>query len=188
MKTFVSVFLVLLLAAGIARSQADGSSVTNLIMSSYSARMFTSDPVPDSQLNVILKCGIKAPSARNIQPWKFTVVRDTALNASIIRDITPGNVLVFVSGQETGQPGMNIDFDCALAAENMYIAAISLGLGAHIYTGPVLSIDDAKKQELEIPEGYRVVTILRIGSIDNSVDAVSSASARKSLEEVVNYK
>jgi hypothetical protein len=44
------------------------------------------------------------------------------------------------------------------------------------------------KQILEIPYGYRVVSVLRVGNIDKSVDAVSSASTRKKLEEVVNYK
>jgi nitroreductase len=70
----------------------------------------------------------------------------------------------------------------------MYIAAQSLGLGAHIYAGPVGNINSTKRQTLGIPEGYRAVSVLRVGNIDNDVDATSSASTRKKLEEVVNYK
>lgn len=70
----------------------------------------------------------------------------------------------------------------------MYVAAQSLGLGAHIYARPVGNINTTLKQKLGIPDDYQAVTVLRIGSIDKSVDAVSAASTRKKPEEVVNYK
>jgi nitroreductase len=187
-KTGLSVLLVILVGTSILRGQASGNSVIDAIMSGYSAKMFTPEPVTDQQLDLILKCGIKAPSARNSQQWKFTVVKDAALAGEIIRNITPGNVVIIVSGADTGQPGMNIGFDCALATENMYIAAQSIGLGAHIYMSPVNDINTTKKQTLGIPEGYKAVSVLRIGNIDKSVDATSSASTRKKIEEVVNYK
>jgi nitroreductase len=79
-----------------------------------------------------------------------------------------------------------VDFDCALATENMFIAAQSLGLGAHIYTAPIRNIN-SKRQEFEIPPDYRAIAVLRIGHIDDSVDAISSATSRKKDEEVVNY-
>ncbi|HUX95981.1 MAG TPA: nitroreductase family protein [Bacteroidales bacterium] len=163
------------------------SSVTDVIMQSYSARVYTSEPVSDQDLDLILQCGIKAPSSRNGQPWKFTVVKDTALMKKAIGTISPGNVLILVSGPES-QEGPGVDFDCALATENMNIAAQGLGLGARIYGGPIRNVNSTMKQILEIPEGYRVVTILRIGHIDKNVDAVSSASARKKYDEVVNYR
>jgi nitroreductase len=188
MKTLISVFLVLLLGTAISKGQTTGNSVIDAIMSGYSARMFTSEPVSDSEIDLILKCGIKAPSARNSQLWKFTVVKDNAIIGDIVRNATPGNVLIIISGLESEQKGINIDFDCALATENMYVAAQSLGFGAHIYTGPVDNINSTRKEILEIPEGYRVVSVLRIGNIDKNVDATSSASTRKKLEEVVNYK
>jgi nitroreductase len=31
--------------------------------------------VTDQQLDLILKCGIKDPSAMNNQPWRFTVIK-----------------------------------------------------------------------------------------------------------------
>ena len=187
-RTLIAAFIGLFLSVAVSKGQTTGNCVVDAIMSSYSARMFTPDPVTDNELDMILKCGIKAPSARNSQLWKFTVVRDTALTHDIIRNIVPGNVVIFVSGQESGQQGPNIDFDCALATENMYVAAQGLGLGAHIYTGPVGNINSTMRQVLGIPEGYRVVSVLRVGHIDKSVDATSSASARKKPEEVINYK
>lgn len=113
--------------------------------------------------------------------------------------LLPGTIPV--NAQETGNSTIDIimsgysakaftsvDFDCALATQNMYIAAQSLGLGAHIYGSPAKDINSTKKQALGIPDDYRAVTILRIGHIDKNVDATSSASSRKKMEDMVNYK
>lgn len=188
MKTkTISVLLIAFFAGSVVlNGQNSAGSVTDVILNSYSVRMYSSEPVSDQDLDIILKCGIKAPSSRNGQRWKFTVVKDTALANKTIGKINPGNVLIFVSGPET-QDVAGIDFDCALATENMNIAAQSLGLGARIYGGPVRNVNSTMKQSLEIPEGFRVVTILRVGHIDKSVDAVSAASSRKNFEEVVNF-
>jgi nitroreductase len=37
---------------------------------------FLSDPVPEADLEKILAAGVAAPSAFNLQPWRFVVVRD----------------------------------------------------------------------------------------------------------------
>jgi nitroreductase len=187
-KLLLILSLFLFLLSGTVTGQLSGNSVVDAILSSYTARMFTSEPVSDGDIELILKCGIKAPSARNSQMWKFTVVKDNTISANIVRNHKPGNIVIIVSGQETAQEGINVDFDCALAIENMYIAAQGLGLGAHIYTGPVRNMNSTMKQELRIPEGYRVVSVLQVGNIDKNVDATSSASTRKSFEEIVNYK
>jgi hypothetical protein len=50
-------------------------------------------------------------------------------------------------------------------------------------SSPIITSD-----HLEISDGCRAVKVLRIGNIDKSVDAVSSASARRKFEEVVNFK
>ena len=167
------------------RSQTTGNCVIDVIMSGYSPRMFTADPVPDQHLDLILKCGIKAPSASNRQPWKFTVVKDATLTGEAVNGILPENVLIFVSRAGDNQ---RADLDCALATQSMFVAAQGLGLGARIYTGPVNNVNTNLKEKLGIPEGYQVVTILRIGHMDKSVDATSAATPRKPIEEVVNYK
>jgi len=190
MKTKLKTVLLvtILMSSTILRGQNSGSSVTDVILKGYSARMYTSEPVSDQDIDLILKCGIKAPSSRNGQPWKFTVVKDTALTKKMIENINPGNIAIVVSGPEPAQEGGGIEFDCALTAENMNIAAQSLGLGARIYGGPVRNVNSTMKEILGIPEGYRVVTILRIGHIDKNVDATSAASTRKKQEELVSYK
>ncbi|NMC41174.1 MAG: nitroreductase [Bacteroidales bacterium] len=164
--------------------RGQGNAVTDAILKTYSARMFVSDPVPDSDVETILKAGMKAPSARNLQPWFFTVVKDKNLLKELMPNITDNNILIVISGKE----GNWVEYDCGLASGYMYIAAQSLGLGAHIYAGPVAAINTSKREALGIPEGYRAIMVLRVGQVDKNVDAVSAASARKKIEEMVVYK
>ncbi len=166
--------------------QVPDTCAVNVILSGYSEKIYTSEPVNDQQLDLILKSGIKAPSSRNKQPWKFTVIRDEATMKEVVSDIVPGNILIIVSGVES-ENGGTPDFDCGLATESMFIAAHSLGLGARIYGGPS-GIMNANKELFQIPSGYKAVVALRIGNIDKNVDAVSAASPRKTPEEVINYK
>ncbi len=166
--------------------QQTEKTVVETILSGYTARQFTSETVSDKDIDLILDCGIKAPSARNSQLWKFTIIKDETIISKIIRDPQPGNILIIVSGSETAGEGVDVNFDCALATENMFLAANSLGLGAHIYTGPIRNIN-SKKEEFSIPEGYKAISVLRIGHEDNSVDAVTSATPRNKKEDVVNY-
>jgi nitroreductase len=44
---------------------------------------FSSDPVPENDLKKILEAGISAPSAYNLQPWRFVVVRETEQRARL---------------------------------------------------------------------------------------------------------
>lgn len=37
---------------------------------------FAAEPIPDSDLEKILRAGLEAPSSYNLQPWRFVVVRD----------------------------------------------------------------------------------------------------------------
>lgn len=179
-------FVVAFFAVSKLFGQATDNCVTSVILSGYSERTYTTLPVSDEQLDLILKCGIKAPSGRNIQPWKFTVIKDEATMKEIIKDVVPGNVLVIVSGIES-ENGATPDFDCGLATESMFVAAHSLGLGARIYGSPTGNIN-SKKEQFQIPSGYKAIIVLRIGNVDKSVDAVSAATTRKKFEEVVNYK
>jgi nitroreductase len=144
--------------------------------------------VSDHETDLIIKSGLKAPSASNRQPWFFTVVKNDSLIQDMIPKITSGNILIVISGPVTDQNAASVNFDCGLATENMYLAALSLGLGARIYGSPVKSINSRLKQTLGIPDGYQAIMVLRVGNVDGAVDVASSASTRKPPEELVTYR
>ena len=48
------------------------------------SRRFTDDPVSDEVIQRILEAGgVRAPSGRNTQPWRFIVIRDAAIKQKI---------------------------------------------------------------------------------------------------------
>jgi nitroreductase len=177
--------LLTVLTCGTALSQTAGNPVTDLLLSAWSPRNYTEVPVTDQQIDMIVQCGIKAPSSRNGQPWHFTVLKNEAVMQEIIPNITPGNVIIVISGK-VSQSGATPDFDCGLTTQNMFVAAASMGLGARIYGGPIAAARE-KRDALQIPEGFTPVIMLRVGNIGKSTDAVSGASPRKSKEEIVYW-
>ncbi|MBM4082403.1 MAG: nitroreductase, partial [Planctomycetes bacterium] len=53
---------------------------TEVIRTRRSIRAYGPDPVPDEVLRRVLDGARMAPSANNIQPWHFVVVRDAAVH------------------------------------------------------------------------------------------------------------
>jgi nitroreductase len=185
MKLKLALIVTVFFAAMKLFGQTADNCLVNTILSGFSERAYTTEPVTDEQLDLVLKCGIKSPSAHNNQPWRFTVIRDEAVMKEVVPDVVPGNVLIVVSGLES-EDGITPNFDCALATENMFIAAHALGLGARIYGGPVGKIN-TNRTCYQIPSDYKPVMVLRIGNADKSVDAVTAATPRMSPEEIINY-
>ncbi len=187
MKTRSSLLLlaIFILSCGVTTAQPVGNPVTDLLLSAWSPRNYTEVPVTDQQIDMIVQCGIKAPSSRNGQPWHFTVLKNEAMMKEIISNITPGNVIIVVSGKMS-QSGATPDFDCGLTTQNMFVAATSMGLGARIYGGPIAAARE-RREALQIPEGFTPVIMLRVGNMEKTTDAVSGASPRKAKEEIVNW-
>lgn len=124
----------------------------------------------------------------NAQPWHFTVIKNSETAGQLAsRNYVEGAVVIVVSGRPDEKVGVSIAFDSGLATQNMYIAAQSLGFGAHLYYGGVQDINDNMKDTLGIPDDYEAQIIMLVGYLDDSVDAVSSASARNPLSGNVNY-
>jgi nitroreductase len=152
----------------------------------YASRSFIAGTISAADLDTVVQAGIRAPSARNAQPWHFTVVKSAALAKKIIPDIVDGNVIIIVSAApDSRRPGSEY-IDCGLAAESIYLTAQAIGLGSRIYTGP---IDGANKikAELGLPKGYEAVVLVRVGKTQ-AVDAASAASSRQAASALVNYK
>ena len=47
----------------------------DVVMKRRSIRKYTDEPVSEEDLQYILECGMSAPSAVNLQPWYFVVIR-----------------------------------------------------------------------------------------------------------------
>jgi nitroreductase len=182
----VSMMIVSVGCLQLAAQEAGGPA--SVIINHYSARNFIMGDIPAADLNTIIQAGVRAPSAANHQPWRFTVVRTLSLAQKIVPQVVEGNVLIVVSAAGDGKTNTREIIDCALAVESIYLAAQALGYGSRIYTGPINNLNSTLKGELGIPAGNSAVALVRIGKVQPGVDAVTAASPRKKAEELVTYK
>ncbi len=155
-----------------------------------STRSFLDRPVEEEKLRDVLEAGRLAPSARNMQDWRFIVVRDEATRQQLAEAARNqefvGQAPVVIAACGTSDLVMTCGqfayaLDVAIAVDHMTLAAFSLGLGTcrigAFYEGKV-------KKILGVPEEVRVVALLPLGYPAGPV----RATPRKSLEEVVAYE
>jgi nitroreductase len=110
------------------------------IHSRKSVRNFTGEPVTKSDLLVLLKAAMAAPSARNRQPWAFVVITERDILDSIADGLPYTKMLykagaaIVVCGDTTvdlQQGATDLWYqDAAAATQNILLAVEALGMGA----------------------------------------------------------
>lgn len=105
-----------------------------------SIRSYKPDPVSDELLNEVLEAGRLAPTACNLQPFQFIVVREKE-NLAALAAGYPGDwfkeapVVIAICTQVSKawkrkfDGRQMVDVDAAIAADHMTLAAADLGLG-----------------------------------------------------------
>ena len=107
-----------------------------IINTRRSIRKYTEKPVEDELLVQLLEAAMNAPTARNLQEWKFIVIKNQEIQKKLAT-IVPNTHMsahatacVVVLGDKTIQPREEyIYVDCGAAIENLLLEAHSLGLG-----------------------------------------------------------
>lgn len=167
-------------------------SFIELATNRCSIRSFKPDPVGEEALNDILEAGRLAPTAKNLQPFQFLVVRDEAVLAGLA-DAYPGPflreapvVIVVCVAPELGWVRGRYDnknyaeVDAAIAADHMTLAAADQGLG----TCWIGAFNPEKVTDvLGLPTGIDPLVMLPIG-IPNGEGLPKK---RKPLAELVRY-
>ena len=138
-----------------------------------SVRKYKQRPVERQVTTRLLDAARWAPSGSNIQPWLFIVVENHEI-LGMVRKISPGYfgeaplaILICSDKQRAQRMGGTLgrDYltiaDCAMAAENIQLAAYALGLGtcvvksfSHRAMKEILDIPDGVEPELLIIAGY----------------------------------
>ena len=63
-------------------------TIHDFLRSRRSVRCFKSDPIPDSVIEHILTTATYAPSAHNLQPWRFVVIKNLDLKPKLAKALT----------------------------------------------------------------------------------------------------
>ena len=167
-------------------------NVLEAIKKRRSVRRFLKEDVSDEALTELLDAMRWAPSAGNLQPWEFVVVRDAEVKKSVAdasrQDwIAEAPVVVVVcaspdrSSPRYGDRGISLYClqDTAAATQNLHLAAVEKGLGS-CWVG---AFDEGGvAQAIGAPRGVRPVAVVPVGRPAET----PVPRPRRSLEEIVH--
>ncbi|MRM87399.1 nitroreductase [Faecalicatena contorta] len=166
-------------------------NITEAIQSRRSIRNFKNTPVPEDLLRRLADAGRLAPSASNLQAWKFFFVTEPDLVAKVDM-FSPGLsghppvILVICSdmeyalGHSRNAEIYGCMMDASMAAENIMLAALEEGLG----TCAIKSYTDAAVRKLLcLPDTYRIEMLMSIGYPEGD----PRDPRRKPLEEILYF-
>ncbi len=160
--------------------------VTTVIKSRHSVRKFKPETVSDIVIKDVLECAAQAPTAMNIQPWLFGVIKNKEVLAKIAATTEHGKFIaecplcfaVFGEKKET-------DYleDCCAATENIILALQAHGITSCWVAGAKKSYVELIRQMLEIPDTYTLVSLIAAG-----IPAEISITNKKELKKIVFYE
>lgn len=149
------------------------------ILTRRSVRQFdSSKKISNADLQEIIRAAQYAPSAHNKQPWEFLVITDkekmTALRhvqpwTSFAKDAAAvillcGNTNESFSRHKEDESWNYSDIDCALAAENLLLAAHAKGIGACFCgAAPMPKVVAGLQEMFALPDYIRPLSIVVLG-------------------------
>ena len=141
-------------------------SLLDSILSRRSIRHYENKDIPEELLHQILEAGRQAPSAANMQPIHFVVLKDYETKRQLsnrrFSHFIKDSPVVIAGCANVGHilTGKWAIVDAAIAMQNMVVAAWALGIGS-CWIG---SFDEKKvKQLLNIPNSWKVVALITFG-------------------------
>jgi nitroreductase len=168
---------------------------SELILKRESIRNYDPNrPVPREILEKILEAGRLAPSAKNLQPWKFLLISSPALlkkvKASYLRDWIKDapHILVLIGLKNQawirGYDGYNsVETDVSIAMTHIILAAENEGVGAcwiAAYNPSLL------KEALNRGEDQQIFAMTPLGYLKPGFQK-TFVKKRKSLDEIVEF-
>lgn len=136
-------------------------------------RTYKTDPVPEEKIQRLLRYAVRAPSAGNLQPWEFVVVKNPDVRAQLTKAAMNQNAvatapMIIVTcadiqrmGSKYGTRGSFFSLvDTSFATLLILLGAIEQDLGA-CFVGSYNPEEVAKV--LELPPHVRPVGLITIG-------------------------
>ncbi len=159
------------------RHRSPAHPVDPLFVQRWSPRAFEALPMPRADLMSMLEAARWAPSAYNVQPWRFVYAsRDEPRWDDFVGLLDPFNAawageasaLVFLlssrfmpaAGDAPAKPSATHRFDAGAAWAQLALQATRLGYHAHAMAG---IRRDAVRQQLAVPDDYEVEVAVAIG-------------------------
>ena len=166
----------------------------NIIQTRTSIRLYNPQPISQENIDTILQSAILAPSAKNLQPWRFVVVQQDKQLIHNIADLMQHStfiksadclICVFLDKDNT----FDYTKDCqsiGACIENMLLTATSLGIGS-CWIGEILDKQTEVKELLQVEQSrYDLMAIVSLGY---PLRKTNHRTPRRPLSEcVLGYK
>lgn len=165
----------------------------DIVRKRKSVRNYTDTPLSDETLREILEAARLAPSAKNLQEWKFIVVRDEQTKRALVEVAKGqrfvGDAAAVIAGVATyttytmtnGVPACHVDL--AIAMEHIALAAAEKGIGT-CWIGAFYQ--ERAKELLDVPDDCLVVALMTLGYPEEEL--VPEEKPRKSMEEILCWE
>lgn len=164
----------------------------DLVKKRASIRGYLPKAVEEEKLNYVLEAGRLAPSAANLQPWQFIVIRDKQMREELFRVyrrewFIQAPVVIVLCGDhqqswKRADGKDHLDIDVAIATDHMTLAAAEQDLG----TCWVCNFDARLCSGiLGLPENLEPIVLLSLGYPAQDLD-LSRHVKRKELTEILH--
>jgi len=163
--------------------------VAQAIRTRCSCRNYQDKPVEQEKLLAVLEAARQAPSAKNLQDWRFVVVQDKetkkkvaqAANNQTFLENAGAIVIACTVSDHVMRCGQAVGpIDVAIALEHMCLQATELGLST-CWIGSFYP--DRVRPIVGIPDGVAIIELLALGY---PADALKE-HRREPLERVVSF-
>jgi nitroreductase len=167
-------------------------SLMDIIKARKSIRSYKDTPIEEEKLRYVLNAFRRAPSAKNIQPWKLVIVKDEKKKSDLSiacnnqTFIAEAPVLIVACAKEEEAYGVmggymnSYPIDIAIAFQHLMLAATEQGLGT-CWIGAFK--EKLVKDILKVPEEIRVVALTPLGYPDEE----GRDRSRKDLDQITCY-
>ncbi len=164
-----------------------------IIKKRRSVRKYLKKDVPDETIKEIIEAARLAPSAKNLQEWKFIIVKDEEIKEKLCEAAKGQKFVkeapVVIAGVATytkyvmsnGIPACHIDL--AIAMEHIALMAAEKGLGT-CWIGAFYQ--DKAKEALNVPEDCLIIALMTLGYPYEELKP--EEKNRKSLEEIICWE
>jgi nitroreductase len=166
-------------------------SFLDLAKKRHSVRGYQDTPVPEEALMTVLEAGRTAPSAANLQPWHFVVIRDEVsrkkfkpvydrdwfVTAPVIIAVCLDTRAAWVRGDRKSYG----DVDIGITVDHMTLAAADLGLGT-CWIGAFNSAE--ARRVLKTPDNIEPMVLMPLGYPAAGAVPVKK---RKDMSEILSW-
>ncbi|MCL5282639.1 MAG: nitroreductase family protein [Planctomycetes bacterium] len=164
--------------------------VSQAIRNRYSCRHYQDRPLEQTTLAAVLEAARQAPSAKNLQDWRFVVVTDkqtkqkvaAAANNQTFLEEAGAIIIACTVSDHVMRCGQAVGpIDVAIALEHTALQATELGL-ATCWIGSFYA--DKVKSVVGIPENVTIIELMALGYPADSF----KEHRREALNRIVSFE